>query len=260
MNTKDLLAQLIDECSSGKNAALAPFFESFLDSWVIVPERHQQVVAKIEPRYPSDFCNLLGVVDEERVVVPVFTDNALMDEWAGRELKARRYIGAELLKIVPDGWWCCLNPGQECCKEFSPWEIGELRHGKSAIPAVIEEYLSGEAIEPLTLGAVEENEYRELFAALSRTAKESLPTVLSMHLVRETGVDDSGASCSRLLLGATVVRGAMESADVVRGRLEAVAGLHTIGADEIYVFVGESGADKVMAGLFKDFAPFYSRN
>ncbi len=260
MNTPDALSKLMDECSSGTNAALAPFFESFLDSWLIVPERHQQVVAKIEPRYPSDFCNLLGVVDEERVVVPIFTDLAQMEEWAGRTLTARKYIGAELLKIVPDGWWCCLNPGQECCKEFSPWEVSELRHGKSAIPAVIEEYLSGEAIEPLTIGPVDENEHMELFTALSRTAKDSLPTVMSMHLVRETGVDDSGSLCSRLLLGAAVVRGALDSAELVRSRLEAVAGLHTIGADEIYVFVGETGNDKVMSGLFKDFSPFYSRN
>lgn len=254
------LSRLMDECSNGKNAALSPFFETFLDSTLIVPERHQQIVAKIEPRYPSDFCNLLGVVDGERIVVPIFTDVALLDEWAGRQLNARQYIGSELMKLVPNDWWACLNPGQECCKEFSPWEIGELKHGKSAIPSVIEEYLSGEAMEPLTIGPVEESEYRELTIALTKAAKESLPTVISLHLVRETGVDDNGDPCSRLLLGATVVKGAGGTADLVRSRLEAVAGLHTIGADEIYVFAGESGNDKVMTGLFKDFAPFYSRN
>lgn len=253
------LARLMADCSAGKNSALLSFFESFLESQLLVPERHQQVTAKIEPRYPSDFCNILGVVDGERVVVPVFTDGGLVADWSGNPLRLRRYVGSELVKIIPDGWWCSLNPGQECSKEFSPWEINELRHGKNAIQTVVEEYLSGEELEPLTIGAVADDEYQDLKAALVRAVEGELPTILEMTLVRETGLDDGNNSCSRLLLGASTIPGTDSSVELSRERLQNIAGLHSIGAEDIYVFVGERGKDKVMMNLFTEFRPFYSR-
>ncbi len=248
----------MNACLNGQHSALQPFYLSLLTTTLIVPERYQTVPAKEEPKYPSSFSNLLGVIDGERVVVPAITEQRLVTEWANRELAVKSYRCVDLMGLVPAGWWCCINPGQECSKELSPWEISELKLGEKAVPAVVEEYLSGEQLEPLTLGAIADSDHRELKEALKRAVAD-LPTVTALHLIREQGVNEDNVTTSRLLLGASLLRGSDESLELVRGRLESVAAIHTIGDDELFVFVGEPQKDKLLIGIFKDFDPFFSR-
>src|SRR5262245_14534021 len=103
--------------SDGDENAARSFYSLYLTHNFIVPERYQDYQLNHVPSYPNDFVNVLGVQSDSRVIVPAFTDLALLKDWCHQELRYKELTGSKLLELMPADWWICINPGDEVEKE-----------------------------------------------------------------------------------------------------------------------------------------------
>ena len=253
----DALAAAMDQASYGSIPAAESFYKLFLSTTVYVPARQQPHPLSDAPQYPNDFVTVLGVQDKERVVTPVFSHQGFITAWSGLDLAAKQMTGGELLKILPEGWWLVMNPGQPVEKELSPWELEQLREGPAGIPAVLEELESDR--EVLSLRALREEEYAALKNALRERAAR-LQGVQRVYLALEESAHEGGGLESRLLIGAqldTAINADSALRQQIRQALRDAAGPHLIGdAIPLKVFVGKSG-ETGMLGIFQQIPPLY---
>ncbi|MBN8547749.1 MAG: SseB family protein [Deltaproteobacteria bacterium] len=243
----------------GDRTAAQAFFEAFLRDPLVVPERRQAQKMSDEPRYPNEFLNILGVQAKERVLVPVFSRRDLIVEWCGSELATRSISGAELLTLMPEEWWICLNPGAEIEKEISPWEIEQLKEGTAGIPAVLDEIYQDTIVEPLEVQAVNAEEYPSLQREL-RIFAEKNSAICKMYLIRQSGKDAEEALINKLLLGLEISAANEAEVDRIKAEAQNVSDRCQVGNDKVSVFTAISGQGDMSFGLFGKSTPFYTNS
>ena len=130
------LSELLEAAATGESSEA--FYLELLESEVVIPTRS---AAKANPQPGDTFetFNFLTAREGSKEILPIFSDAAFVEEWAGRELPTRTHRFTSLLWILADEIWLHLNPGQEFGKELSPWEIERLKQGKDAVPELISE-------------------------------------------------------------------------------------------------------------------------
>lgn len=257
MNSADnLLERSLLPALEGDRLAAQAFFEAFLREPLIVPERRQAQKMSDTPDYPDEFLNILGVQDKERVIVPVFSRKELVVEWCGSDLALRSLTGADLLKLMPADWWICINPGADIEKEFSPWEIEQLKAGVAGIPAVLDEIYQDIIVEPLEVTAVEPSDYPTLHKELLAFAQQN-PGVQKMYLIRQSGKDADESIIHKLVLGLELAPGTQEQHDLLRDSAQNLVDRCQVGGDKVSVFTSVSGKGDMSFGLFGKSTPFY---
>lgn len=240
----------------GDRVAARSFFEAFLRDALFVPERRQAQKMSDEPRYPDEFLNILGIRDKERVLVPAFSRRELIADWCGSELATRSMSGAELLKLLPQDWWVCVNPGAEVEKEISPWEIDQLKEGSAGIPAILDEIYQDTIVEPLEVQAVEAHEYPQLHEQL-RSFAEKNALIHKMYLIRQSGKDAEEIVIHKLLLGLEIASGDASQQNALKEQVQNLVDRCQVGNDKVNVFTAVAGQGDMSFGLFGKSSPFY---
>jgi hypothetical protein len=256
-NLPDLpLTELMNLAADGDRNAAEIFLGRFLSELFFVLNRQQTFEMSDQPEYPGELVSILGVKDGDRVVVPAFTQADLIEDWCGSKLENRSLSGQRLLSIVPDDWWICLNPGSGLEKEFSPWEITQLKGGSQNFAAIIEELYADEGPTQLNVEPIAAGEFSGLISALQE-AVLGIPEVLSLYALKE-GDKESGNTT--ILVGALLKKNTDESRqNLIQDNLKSVANLAQIGAEPTRFLIADNFDQSPQLSVFKLMAPFFER-
>lgn len=248
MSDTSSLEELLKRSADGDKTAAKEFLSQFLTTKVYVPERHQNHPLSHSPEYPNEFFTLLGVHQNETTSIPIFTEASGIKEWSGHELLYKEISVTKLLVIIPDNWWLTYNPQSEFGKEFSPWEVEQLRTGADAIDDIVSEIYLDEGVKPLELVEVSKEEYSPLKDALKIYA-ESKPQISEIYLFRH-GTEE------HLHVGVTITDEARR--ETIQEELESLVGRELIGGETYQVFVNKKDkTSDIISMLYSKGAPFY---
>ncbi len=250
---------LLVSCDGDKEAAHL-FFQEFLTSTLVVPERYQAQPLSDSPEYPNDFFNLLGIqAAEEKSVIPVFARSELIEEWCGQPLEQQEMTGAELLERVPENWWLTLNPGSEHGKDFSPWEVEVLRGGDQQIPALIEELFPAYIADTLEVKPLNDEEHKTLADSLRELCPE-LSELHALYVLEQAGETKDGEEIDLILIGAEFNDSATTSqANEARDKIESAAQTALIGSNPVRLYTGTTSNRELTLGIFLKAEPLFSR-
>lgn len=250
---EDLFLPLLQRATDGDTEAARTFFELFLKTELVVLRRTQAHPLSNTPEYPNEFFDILGIASPSgEVSVPVFSSPELIEEWSGNALHHRSMTGSTLVSLMPEEWSITFNPGSDWGKEFSPWEISELRHGKTAIDEIMQEAFQEELCQPLLLEPPKAQEHLALVEVIQREAHGFKEVLRAWVLV--------SSEEQRLSVGILV--GRQEAVPLVQEHFERVCQLHLIGAEPARVFAGAGQGTKQLPlnlGQFEPFSPCYEQ-
>lgn len=248
----------LELAQEGNEERITQFYRDFLRAILAVPERLQPQKLSHQPTYPNDFVNILGIQDEQRVIIPIFTRSELIQIWCGQELLFKSYETDRFLTLIPEGWWVILNPGSEYEKEFSPWELDQLRGGIQSVPALVAEVIALDPIESVEFKAVPETELTDLRTKLKEDAR-LIPEVQKLFLIRENGRDLEGTLITTLIIGALIDPVPANDLKPIEERLRQTATYCQIGGESIKVRVGHVIEGNLLLGIFAGTPAFYER-
>jgi hypothetical protein len=253
------LEDSLEGAFNGQRAAVERFFRALLAGPLFVPERYQAQPLSDSPRYPNDFINILGIQDSDRVIVPAFSDPALIEEWCGTPMSYKTCTGPEVAEMLPEEWWMIINPGSEIIRELTPWEVSRLKDGDAALDELLHEAYSDMAAEPIRVRPLADGEFADSVAALTLYCKEN-ESLLRLFLLVEEGEASDGTEVSTLLIGAALsdsIPGSEYSN--VQSMLDSYVAPTLIGGQQKKIFVGGDSGGNVMLGMFKDAEPVFNR-
>ncbi|NDC38003.1 MAG: hypothetical protein EBZ48_08115 [Proteobacteria bacterium] len=249
------LEQLLTSALDGGRDAVESFYSRLLGSGVFVPRRFQAMPLSDSPAYPNDLLDILGVQDKQRVVIPIFTRAELVQEWSGTSLAVRELAFPDLLGLVPEEWWVVLNPGCEVEKEFSPWELQQLKHGREALPMLVEESVFDESERGLNFSEAP-MEFAELRERLVQFAT-STPRIEALYLLqRDRGEEQALPS---LVVGVRASPMPDAEREQLRHEVVATAEQALIGAATVQVILGGALGSSMLDEVFRGFTPFFKR-
>jgi hypothetical protein len=254
------LEESVEAAYSGRRDAVETFFQALFDGPVYIPRRYQSQPMSDSPDYPGDFVDVLGITDDDRVIVPVFSNPDGIEEWCGNPLQWRCMNGIEAAKVIPDDWWVVINPGSEIEKELSPWEIERLREGKEALLELVTEALSDKDVDPMHVRPCGSDEFEAPLNSLRNYIENDTRFNTLYALVEENAAAD-GSAVATLLIGIAVsndVPGATFA--TVQDELDALIAPFMIGGQPKKIFIGYDVNKSVMLGIFKGSEPLYQRS
>ncbi len=254
----DTIEPCMTKAMLGSRDATEEFYKRFLKGPVVVPERYQSPKIEETVTYPNEFTNILGLEDRGQVFVPAFTSAELMKDWCQMDLKYKTLSGQELLSLVPESWWVWLNPGSEVEKEFSPWEIQELKNGPAGIPAVLDEICAAEPAETISISQLGETEYQNTKNALVDLSSRT-PEVNKLFLAKEECLNEDDQKTYTVLVGIETTACSALEIEKLKSSFQAAAEKTLIGGDPVKTFVG-AGGNSVILGLFRGIKPCYRKS
>lgn len=107
--------------SSGNNKEVNKAYVEFIKANFIIP---------IENNSHSEDPKVLFLQEDEKVILPVFTEMTYLDAWANsikHKIELLKLSGVDLLKGIGDDVSVGLDIGSEYYKEFYPAEIARMR-------------------------------------------------------------------------------------------------------------------------------------
>jgi len=230
----------------GVPASTKAFLEAFLITEVFVPTRKQQHPLSDSPNYPNDFFELLAVKDKERTIIPTFSRMELIKEWCGNELLYRKVSTKNLIERTPEEWWLILNPGLEIEKEFSPWEISQLRLGTEGVSDIVSDLADeSEPIEPEDVEAVSQND-----SGLHQALKiffEQNASIAQLYLLRASKEERVS-----LLIGLRLNAESDDDLEELRDKCQRVARKELIGAEDLKVLAALENQPELALGIFQE--------
>ncbi len=137
------LQTLLKQAYEGREEAAQSFFESLLESSLVVPLKPVAAPPTELPtpgnKAAEQLQRFVTVSVEGRDTLPVFSEEGFLKQWAGEEVLYELRKFSALLRVLGPETWLHVDAGQEYGREISPWEIDLLKRGPEAIPAVIQE-------------------------------------------------------------------------------------------------------------------------
>lgn len=245
----------LENAFEGSAPALTNFYTLLLESDLFVLERKQDRPLANAAECPNEFLNVFAMQAKDRVIAPVFSSEAHILSWCGQPLRSRTMRGIDFLRVIPDEWWACLNPGLAIEKEFSPWEIGELRNGPAAITTVVAELLEQPESDISSFTAIAATEYTDLKEALVSFA-ESNAIVEKLALLKTQVVAEDEQHEQLCLLAET---NEATSVSKIQNQLLEVARPFLIGDLPLRVLVSMQAQESMQAALLTQASPFYLR-
>lgn len=250
------LTLLMERASAGDREATRAFFSELFQARLYIPDRHQPGTPMKEVPYPSNFNYLLGVEAEERFIVPAFTSEQFLIEWGGH-LIFREMTGERLLQTIPDGWYCVLNPGQEVEKEFTPWEIEQLRLGPEAIQEILDELAMDESLVIRRTVPLRAGEAGGLRASLEEYGQRT-PAVRHLYLLKEESEDEREKISIKYIVGVAIHSAESAKLDEYVEEIRALSRIAQMGDTEVAVYGGLEGTHTLLLSMFKGVDPLYS--
>lgn len=257
------LAAALDLAAQGKTEDIRRFLELLRMATLLVPTRQQVKQPDNLAQYNNEFLNLLALQESERIVVPIFTDALVLQDWSSESLNLRQIEFNSLIKLIPNDWWLVLNPGSDACKEFSPWELERLCGDEAALLELIEELREPAIQTPVRVEAVSQQDLAKCALALTQWAG-SQAAVDKVYLAREFFdshdlEQEVSEERSKLLIGIALDPKKLKSAGLtleeIRDQASNFVAGFTIGDNAARVLCGAS--DSLALGVFKDIEPIY---
>ena len=254
------LEESLEDAFAGRASAIESFFSAFIDGPLYVPRRYQTQPMSDSPTYPNDFVDVLGIQDDDRVVVPVFSNPEAIESWCGNKLNFRPLSGQETASTTPEDWWLVVNPGSDVEKELSPWEVVRLKDGKTAIPELLSEAMADVAVNPMHIRPLADDEHQELLTGLTDHAKAD-ERITAIYTLVEAADEPAEESISTLLIG-IVLKSDVPGGDfsTIQDEIDARVAPHLIGGQSKKIFLGYDINKSVMLGIFKGCDPVFTRS
>lgn len=253
------LEDLMELCIEGQSSALRSFYQTLLRSEFVVAERFQAQTLSDAPVYPNQFFNILAVQAKDYVVVPCFTQAAMLKEWSGNELTNRKMSFTQMLSVLPAEWWICINPGMQVEKELSSWELGLLRSGPESIDEIVDELSSDQELSSVEFASLEGQEYQNLKAALLELASNQTD-ITRIDLLLEQGQNRAEETIKRVLIGVWTEKQQLEIQHGLADQVKQLCAPTLIGAEPLRVLVIDQNKAGVMQQLFAGNQPFFLRS
>jgi hypothetical protein len=140
------LEHYLDLASKGELGAAKSFYQLLLDSSLYLPIANNSSEQGLD--VGSKAPTMKVTIDSKELLV-CFSSVSLMSAWLKEQtLEQTRYIEKafpEILNLASKDTWLYINPGAECGKEISPWEMDLLRKGPEAIREIIEDVMQVES-------------------------------------------------------------------------------------------------------------------
>jgi hypothetical protein len=241
---------------SGDEDVFRSFFQALTSAQLIVPERNQDHPSKNQPRYPDPFLNILGVQQDERVLVPCFSSESALREWSGHSIRTRSLSINDLINLLPEGWWLVLNPGGEGEKELSPWEIDTIKGGEQNIDSLVQELMLEAPVRDLTWTEIDIQKYSGLKNVVVEIA-QTLPEVRALYGAVENGTMLNDSAHSALVLGVLVLSVPPKRREEIHDTFSRIVSQTQIGDTEVKIRVGDSIQGNLLLGIFEGMKPFY---
>ena len=177
------LTNLLNKAAAGNEKQSATdFFRALLSSQVfVVYANAASETPTIVGQGSADSLGLLSVKLQGRVLVPVFTEETMATLWSEGRYRVGPREFKSLIWGLGDSTWVYLNPSQEVGKEFSPWEIEQLRKGEDALEEIISE-LFDEGDGDVEVRPLEIPNLQELILSLT-SILESYPDINEGFLI-----------------------------------------------------------------------------
>lgn len=184
------LTLILESAADEIPGALKEFFLLLMKSIVYVP-------LKSEPKEQIPILGSLKTEDlgfltvpggEEEEILPIFSEESFVTEWAEKELFYTDCEFRKLLWVLGEGTLLHLNPGQEIGKEFSRWELEQLKRGEGAIDELVAEF-QGEEDEALFIqpAGPEFDKLKQKILAILEIAEELKEAFLVIAIEEESG-------------------------------------------------------------------------
>lgn|GEM_PF-4742107 len=178
------------------------FYLALLSARILIPLRESSpdggsaLVSNLEVA-PADLNHLNPqlVQEGDKQILPFFSDLSRVELWSQEPVAVTEMPFSMLLNLASEDLWLHLNPGDEIGKEFSPWELARLRHGREAIDEILGEIAdpTGESVEIDRQPA----ELEQLRYHLTLVV-ESFPEISEAFLISARFLDDEP---SRVIVG-----------------------------------------------------------
>jgi hypothetical protein len=259
------LTVLSKEAFEGIRSSCEEFLRQFLDTELIVPDRHQPNIQSTNPEPFSPFFPFFCYEFEGETFIPCFEKEEQLTEWCSKPLTYRRSLGLRIIDLIPPNCWLVFNPGSEVEKPFSPWELSLLRLGSAeAITEVISELFDTPTEELLDANALFSGEHPQLFAELQKICENR--SQIDKAWILEVGlVQDSDTPSNEVLVGFLVTKnvkkeGKETEIDELQATLQNLLAPLMIGRGSLRVVVLTEISEGIFGPLFKAHAPVFDRN
>jgi len=250
------LEELMEQVIEGDSSSLSPFYHKLLSSSLFAPERFQSQPLSDAPKYPNEYFNLLAIRAKERTVVPVFSQSELIHEWSGNHLAFRSVRLKEVIDLIPNDWWVCVNPGLEVEKEFSPWELQKLKDGAEGIAEIVEELSLDFEPQSLEVSIPQPSEFPELTKKLVELGERE-ETVLAVHLLCEEMLDKE--RLKRILIGVRISSSDQKEEDRIFKIFRDECSHVQIGSNPIRIFIFSPSKSAPAQGIFQQSSLVFER-
>jgi hypothetical protein len=259
------LTVLSKEAFEGNRSSCEQFLRQFLDTELIVPDRHQSNIQSTNPEPFSPFYPFFSYEFEGETFIPCFEKEEQLTEWCSKPLTYRRSLGLRLIDLIPPNCWLVFNPGSEVEKPFSPWELSLLRLGSDeAIAEVISELFDTPTEELLDANVLFSEEHPQLFAELQKIC-ENRPQIDKAWILEVGLIQDSDTPANEVLVGFLVTKNLKNELketeiDELQATLQNLLAPLMIGRGSLRVVVLTEISEGIFGPLFKAHAPVFDRS
>lgn len=249
---------LLEAAAEGRPGAAEAFFEMLLESRVFVGV--DPAKAKATPADPmiigevkNEEHGLITVTYDAKECVPIFSEKAFLEKWAGVDLPVQEIEMKKLLWMIGEETWLYLNSNQEVGREITPWEIARLKQGVDAIPEIV----AAENDNPLE--DIEVRSDSELYPELKRELLPVLEIYPELQEAFIVAVKEGGSEMEKPLVGVKYAKIPKAKRLYLNGEIEALLKdfmpEEHMAASVVIDDLGDPSSPN--HSLFEDATPFY---
>lgn len=254
----DVISSLLDKASMGSVEAARSFYHCFDETCWFVPSRPASGIISNESQYPSEVYGYLAIETNEHSIVPIFSSEIFLQEWAGREIAFRKISGRQLRLSLPDDWWIGINPNQSVEKELSPWELKHIGLGPEGIDEALAELFDYSPAVEATTCELDLDAHSNLVEALIEAGQEK-SQVQAIFALEKRGLTFEDQEISELLIGIAVNPDAYKSLEELQDFFSRTVDLHLIGSIKGKVYMGIWGTQSIALNIFSQTTPIFQR-
>lgn len=211
--------QLLKQAATLNPASVEKFYQALFTAEFLVPTREGSIVESTDPQTGATEARIIParnpakegiaiigrdgteahdfatVALEGRRYLPFFASEENLHAWLGPAAPFRKVSLEKILYSVKGETWLYLEPNQEYGKEFSPWEIEQLRLGPGAIEDLVADQLED---TPREIGISQDTSLYPEFRSRLRTMLDVFEEIEEAFLLIAA---EEGAGQGNVLLG-----------------------------------------------------------
>ncbi len=247
------LTAALETAQNGAEENVLAFLAVLLESTVFVPVKNpfDPMLPKPQVFESTQNCELLELNFEGKQIVPIFSEEHLLNQWSEAKFSYTQLPFSRLLQRLQATTWVHLNPGAEFGKQLSPWELERLQQGREAFDEIVTE-LKENAEDALQITDYSRSAPPKLLSQL-RVILESYPQVSEAFFIG-TKSEQSDELAPILGLVCSDVR-TIRKTELVKELQETVA--PNFQSRELAVIDDLGEESSINRALFREANPFY---